>query len=124
MQRSMFLSGQERLRMGEDHWWNFTNPKNAPTGEELFLNDAARNELSLEYDMKPIHTPPIGATSCLDLEPFRASIAAGRVGGLNAAYLAERAPDMTDDELAYHWVVQNGTPEQIQAINAQATQGQ
>ncbi len=112
--QSVFLSSKERVRMSNDGWWNFSDPEDAPSGEDIFLNPDMRNRLSEEYEVRPVPMPAVAERGELDFEPFRASIAEGAF----EADLAAVADTLTQEQLKYIYWVQNATPEDIEAANA------
>jgi len=113
--QAVFLSAQEHKRMANDGWYHLTNPKNAPTAEEIFLNPVMRSELAAEYNSRPVPMPAVGQRGDLDLEPFKA----GLREGVHGPRLAADVDRMSEDQILYVYWVLNASPEDIAAANAQ-----
>jgi len=113
--QAVFLSAQEHKRMANDGWYKFTEEKNAPTPEEVFLNPVLREKLAEEYNAKPVPMPAVGERGDLDLEPFKASLREG----VHGPSLQADADQMNDEQLLYVYWTLNATPEDIAAANQQ-----
>jgi hypothetical protein len=110
--QSVFLSAAKKKKMGDD-WNPMTNPKNAPTPEEVFLNPDLRRELALEFKAQPVKMPAVGRRSNIDTDPFRQSLAEG----VHGPALQAAVDGFDEDDLLYVYWVLNAQPDDIAAVN-------
>jgi hypothetical protein len=122
--QALTLSDKKRWEMDSDFdFFNIrSNPKNAPTTAEIFRNQKMRDELANHFEVELVKMPTIGRTDGLDLVPFRRALA----DGVHGPRLQALESQMTDDQVAYVYALQNASPEQLEQLRAQweAEQGQ
>lgn len=110
--QSVFLSSKRKAQMDNDYipW---TNSKNGPTPDEIFLNPTMRNALAKEFNVKPVAMPAGIIGSDMDTEQIRASIAEGKVDGIDP----KEATTLSEDDLLYIYWVLNAPPDAIEEAN-------